>query len=90
MITYPCSVCGKRYKRLGYLRRHRLACELLYRSKTIQDAEQEEMKDCPSRAVMWKLLKIQGEKIDKLEKEMHSLKQIGFSSTKENERYRVA
>ena len=68
MITYPCSVCGKKYKRLGYLRRHRLACELLYRSKTIQDAEQEEMKDCPSRAEMWKLLKIQGEKIDKLEK----------------------
>jgi len=82
MITYPCSVCGKRYKRLGYLRRHRLACELLYRSKTIQDAEQEEMKDCPSRAEMWKLLKIQGEKIDKLEKEMHSLKQMGFRAQK--------
>ena len=82
MITYPCSVCGKRYKRLGYLKRHRLACELLYRSKSTQDAEQEEMKDCPSRFEMWKLLKIQGEKIDKLEKEMHSVKQMGFRAQK--------
>ena len=83
MVTYPCSVCGKRYKRLGNLRRHRLACELLLcRSKTIQDAEQEEVKDCPSRVDMWKLLKIQGEKIDKLEKEMHSLKQMGFRARK--------
>ena len=78
MVTYPCSVCGKRYKRLGNLKRHRLVCELLCRSKTIQDAEQEEVKDCPSRFEMWKLLKIQGEKIDKLEREIHSLKQIGF------------
>ena len=82
MTTYPCSVCGKRYKRLGYLRRHRLACELLYRSKSIQDAEQEEVKDCPSRVEMWKLLKIQGDKIDKLEKEIHSFKQMGFRARK--------
>ena len=82
MVTYPCSICKKQYKRLGNLKRHRLVCELLCRSKNNQESEEEEAKDCPSRFEIWKLIKIQAEKIDKLEKEIQSLKQMRFRTRK--------
>jgi hypothetical protein len=78
MVQYPCSICGKQYKRLGNLRRHRLVCELLCRSVDVQENEQEDVSDCPSRFEMWKIIKIQAVQLEKLQKELHSLKQSGL------------
>ncbi len=78
MVHYPCIICGKRYKRLGNLRRHRLTCELLSRSTDCQEAELEEQADRPSLLEIWAIIKIQSGQIEQLKKQVQSLKQIGL------------
>lgn len=48
-----CGSCGKTFKRLGYLRRHRACCELLHESKHVVACEEEEQNDLPSRGEIW-------------------------------------
>jgi len=80
MTHYPCSICGKQYKRLGNLKRHRLICELFCRSTDCQEAEHEEVTDCPSRMEMWRIIKIQAVQLDTLKKEIQSLKRSNIGA----------
>jgi len=75
MVHYPCIICGKRYKRLGNLKRHRLICELLNRSTDCQEVELEELTDRPSIGEMWRIIKMQAVQLEQLKKEVVSLKQ---------------
>ena len=79
-MNYECNTCGKKYKRESQFTSHRMFCEEMFKSR--QEAINK--MEIPSSQVMYSVMQQVLIKVDRLQKEVETLRKQVKSQTKTN------